>query len=267
MNKPAVILFSGGVDSTYVVAKCAVDYERLVCITYKVPGMINVEFSQRSAGQLKRLFGDKIAHEIIDISDFVQSVRGGIARCVSDNFKYGYYYSWCMGCKLAMLLHTIKYCKAAGITTVLDGSNNYDRHALEQHACVKDLFATFYRKEGIEFASPFYYEKDLTVSTRAVDAVKRHLSLYKDSTEMRVAFLKEKGIDVGKGFGSQYRVTQPSCVISLLFNFPRVMLKAVRPEKPETFLAYINDKYREYIERTAQPDRAPGCSTPASPQK
>jgi 7-cyano-7-deazaguanine synthase in queuosine biosynthesis len=252
MSRQAVILFSGGVDSTYVAAKCAPDYEKLVCITYKVPGMINVEFSSKSAAQLKKLFGDKIAHEIIDISEFVMFVRGGISRCIKDNLKYGYYYSWCMGCKLAMLLHTIKYCKAAGITTVLDGSNNYDLHALEQHACTKELFAELYRKAGIEFSSPCYYEKDLVVSTRAMDAVKRHLSLYKDSTEMRVVFLKEKGINVGKGFGSQYRSVQPSCVTSLLFNFPRVMLKTVRQEKPETFLAYINDKYQEYMSKTGQ---------------
>ncbi len=264
MNKQAIILFSGGVDSTYVAAKCAADYDKLVCITYQVPGMINVEFSKRSADQLKKLFGDKIVHEIIDISEFVLFVRGGIPSCIKDNLKYGYYYSWCMGCKLAMLLHTIKYCKAAGITTVLDGSNNYDLHALEQHACTKDLFAALYKKEGIEFSSPCYYEKELVVSTKAIDAIKRHLSLYKDSTEMRVAFLKEKGINVGKGLGSQYRTTQPSCVTSLLFNFPRVILKTIRQEKPETFLTYINDKYREYMNKTGRQNTSQG--PPAKPE-
>jgi hypothetical protein len=253
MNRQAVLLFSGGVDSTYVAAKCAADYDKLVCLTYKVPGMIHAGYSQRSAVQLQRLFGDRIAHEIIDIGDFVRFVRGGVSRCLRDNLKYGYYYSWCMGCKLAMLLHTIPYCQARGIATVLDGSNNYDRHALEQHACTKDLFAALYRKAGIEFTSPCYYEKDLVVSTGAVDDIKRHLSLYKDSTEMRVAFLKEKGIDVGKGFGSQYRATQPSCVTSLLFNFPRILLKTVRTEKPETFLAYVTDKYEEYMNKTSRP--------------
>jgi hypothetical protein len=147
-----------------------------------------------------------------------------------------------------MVINTINYCRTAGIDTVLDGSNNYDAHALEQHACVKDLFTELYKKKGIEFISPCYYEKDIVVSGKTLDVIRRHLSVYKDSTEKRTAYLKSRGIDLGRGVGSQYRATQPSCVVSVLFNAPRVILKLIKNEKPENYLAYIRDRYAGYAD-------------------
>ena len=44
--------------------------------TYKVPGMIWLERSKISAGHLRKLYGDKIEHNIVDISENVKAIRG-----------------------------------------------------------------------------------------------------------------------------------------------------------------------------------------------
>jgi PP-loop superfamily ATP-utilizing enzyme len=159
--KQGILMFSGGVDSTYTVLKIAKDFDKLILLTYKTPGMINVNFSKRSYRQLKKIFGKKISNKIIDIGNFVYFLRGGILKCVQDNLKYKFYYSWCLGCKLAMHLYTISYCKKNNIKVVLDGSNAYDLHALEQHQDVKEAFHNIYQENGINFRSPFYHEKGI----------------------------------------------------------------------------------------------------------
>lgn len=75
--KTGVVLFSGGVDSTYTVARSAHGFDKLILLTYVVPGMINERFSTRSFLQLQKLYGEKLEHKIININDFVNAKRGG----------------------------------------------------------------------------------------------------------------------------------------------------------------------------------------------
>jgi cysteine desulfurase len=248
--KTAVVLFSGGVDSTYTVARSANDFDKLVLITYKVPGMINVNFSSRSFLQLKKIFGDKLTHEIIDITEQVQTKRGGGVQCFRDNFKYKFLYSWCMGCKVSMHLHTIQLCKDNGIAFVIEGSNYYDANALEQRKDAKSLLADIYKTYGITIITPYYYDESVHSfhNNPLIDAL-RFFGLYKDATESRIKYLKSLGIDLGKGFFSQYRSTQPSCFMSLFFNGLRLSLKLIFREQGGCctlnygYLNYISDKF------------------------
>ncbi len=246
----AVVLFSGGVDSTYTVVKSVDKYDKLVLITYLVPGMINEKFSSRSFLQLQRIYGHKLEHHIIDIRKFITSSRGGPLRCVLDNLKYKFLYSWCLGCKCAMHMYTIKYCKAQGIDCVLDGSNFYDSHALEQHKDVKGLLAEIYKTYGIMIVAPNYYDESVhSLNNNKIISLLRFIGLYKDSTENRVVFLKSLGIELGKGLYSQYRSTQPSCLMSLVFNLLRLPLKVIFKEQGGCctlkygYLNYISDKF------------------------
>lgn len=248
-GRNALILFSGGVDSTYTAARSAPEYDRLVLITYRVPGMANVEASRRSARQLIRVFGQKISHAILDIRDFVTARRGGIGQCLKDNLKYRFYYSWCLGCKMSMHLHTIELCRRHGIRTVLDGSNEYDVHALEQHRDVKERIERAYESAGIHFSAPHYTDEGLRISQGPLSTLLKHLALLRDSTRPRVAWLRTQGIDMGRGLLSQYRQTQPSCMMSLPFNALRVPLKFFRPEvtgegpQGPGYLGYLADRF------------------------
>jgi hypothetical protein len=228
--KTAVILFSGGIDSTYVAAKTVADLDKLILITYRVPGMVMIERSLNSSNQLKRLYGPKVEHRLIDIRDFVRATRGGAVKCVKDNIKYKFFYSWCLGCKLSMHLATIDFCKKNNYSLVIDGSNAYDHHALEQRKDALDLFAGIYEKNGIEYKNVFYYE-DIAPSNTLTANIMRRFGLLKDSTAHRVEYLRKLGINLGKGFASQYRATQPSCIPSLFFYTFSVPFKIMFKEK------------------------------------
>ena len=239
--KSAVVLFSGGVDSTYLVFKNAPFYERLILITYKVPGMRNVEFSRRSAGQLISFYGDKITHEILDIRDFIYALRGNARDCIKDNLKYGFYCSWCLGCRIAMHLSTIKFCQENNIALVLEGSNFYDRESLPQRQEILAVIEKAYQKAAVKLATPCYYEENMPLSVNKFLSFLRIIRLFKDNTSFRFHYLKKQGIDLGLGFISQYRSTQPSCLTSIFFNGLRPYLKIFRKESKDGYLKYAED--------------------------
>ncbi|MFH0822095.1 MAG: hypothetical protein V2B18_05040, partial [Pseudomonadota bacterium] len=155
-GEKAAVLFSGGVDSSFAAVTIAPEFRKVVLLTYLVPGMTSVDNSRRNAATLAKMFPGSVSHEIHDLRGFVNEVRGGIIDCVKNNYKYGFFYSWCLGCKLSMHLHTIEYCLRNDIQDVFDGNNIYDRHALEQHEEVIERLRSLYEKEGMRYSSPFY---------------------------------------------------------------------------------------------------------------
>jgi hypothetical protein len=244
--KSAVVLFSGGVDSTYLVFKNAPLYDRLILITYKVPGMINVNFSRRSAQQLINFFGSKISHKILNIKKFIYSVRGNVYGCIKDNLKYGFYCSWCLGCRISMHLSTIKFCKENNIFLVLEGSNFYDPESLPQNKEILDILNTAYREEGVVLTTPCYYEENISLFPGRSLSFLRRIRFFKDVTAFRFRYLKEGGIDLGPGLVSQYRSSQPSCLTSVCFNSLRAILKYLRKENKEGYLKYVKNKINRW---------------------
>ena len=72
-GKKAVILFSGGIDSSYLVLKTADEFEKVILLTYRVPTMVNVAATRKVADKLRDLIGhDKIEHTIVDIRGFIK---------------------------------------------------------------------------------------------------------------------------------------------------------------------------------------------------
>ncbi len=240
--RQVLVPFSGGIDSTFTAAKLAPTHERLLLVTYRVPGMVNVDFSRRSFERLRARFGAKVEHEIIDIRGFVYQVRGGVRKCLGDHVRYGFYYSWCLGCKLSMHLTTVDACRRHGIGVVADGNNRFDAHAMEQRRDVLAAFARMYKAAGIEYGSPFYEQDDVVVRPGRWAAMLRTLTLLKDSTPSRVRFLREAGIECGPGLLDQYRANQPSCLVSPVFNCARILLSAVRPESISGALSWLEDR-------------------------
>jgi hypothetical protein len=247
MNK-AVVLFSGGIDSTYLAVRSVLSYDKLILNTYKVPGMINTAFSKKSASQVCKLYKDKIRHNIIDIREFIYSLRGGIKDCIRDNVKYGFFCSWCLGCRLSMHLFTIGFCKENNITTVLEGSNFYDSESLAQNEDVINAIRGIYEEEGIKFKTPFYYEDDLSLSKNKALLLLKRMRIFKDSTGRRVDYLKSLALDSGGGFFSTYRGVQPTCLTSICFNAPKAFLVNFRKESQEGYLKYISDKVKSWKE-------------------
>lgn len=239
----AVVLFSGGIDSTFLVAKEIGKYEKMILITYKVPGMINLENSAKSAEKLRKIFGDKIEHKIIDISQRIKKTRGGAAKCIKDNIKYRMGYAWCLGCKINMHLQTIEYCRENGIGFVLDGSNKFDLHALEQYRDFKEYIKEKYRQNKIEFLSPHYeYGGEGKGSSR--NKIIDHIGLTKSPTQSKIKYLEGIGFSTGTHIGDQYRSVQPSCLGSLPFNGLRLFIKIFSQER--NYIKYTKEKTKKW---------------------
>lgn len=246
-RKSCVVLFSGGVDSVYVVTRIADQFHRIILNTYRVPGMVLTENSLGSAEQLKKLYPGKVEHSITDITDKILKMRGGVRRCLKDNIKYDFFYAWCLGCKLGMHLQTRDFCLQEGVDHVFDGSNAYDIHSLEQHEDTKDLFnEKVYRPHGLKFSSPHYYEEGLSTEMSTYKKLLAHLVIYKPSHDPRAEHVAALGIEMGGSVGHQYRHCQPSCTTSLGFNSVRLFYKAILGEKPEGYLKYIEDKMQRW---------------------
>ena len=242
----AIVLFSGGIDSAYTAVKSLKSYEKLLLITYKTPGMINLHLSKQTAQKIENIFKDKIEHHIIDIQESVFLSRGNIIKCIKDNLKYNFFYSWCLGCKLGMHLKTIEICLQKNIYTVLDGSSFYDAHALEQQIECKNFFTKLYTEKGIKFISPFYYDSGKEKTKSLINRTLAQIGLYKPPTGDKASYLKKIGIDLGPFFFSQYRSIQPSCVTSLVFNLPRIFLKIFFKENKEGYMKYLDEVSLRY---------------------
>ncbi|MFC2173414.1 7-cyano-7-deazaguanine synthase [Acidobacteriota bacterium] len=252
--KTAVMLFSGGVDSTYTVTTQASNFDSITLLTYQVPGMINTHFSEKTSRQLIEKFGDKIEHKIIDITEFVNSLRGNAAQCIKDNIRYKFFYSWCLGCKLSMHLYTLRYCQEHKIQTIIDGSNRHDLHALEQSEPANDFFAEIYKKNNIDYFSPINSIEDLNLKKSFYLDILKHLSLHRESTKVFHDRLEEKGFDMGFGIFCNYRATQPSCLVSVPFNIVRLPYKFLFGEKQgssSTKYGYLN-YLKDLAERAEQ---------------
>jgi hypothetical protein len=245
MNK-AILLFSGGIDSSYTAVKSAGKYDKLILITYRTPGMINLHLARKTARNLKKSLKGNIEHRTIDIRDFILEIRGGFFKCLKACCKYHFLYTWCLGCKLGMHLYTINLCREEGIKTVMDGSSIHDAHALEQKKECEDFFNNLYAEHGIDFFSPFYDETTIAPPNSAYLRLLSKTGLFKAPTAARAAYLKKTGIHTGPAFISQHRTMQPSCVKSLAFNFPRVFLKMIYKEKKECYLGYLKETLAAY---------------------
>ena len=248
-NEKAVLLFSGGIDSTFLAYIEAKKYSKIILLTYKVPGMIKVRNSCKNVKYLQKKFPNKFKHEIIDIRPQIKQNRGGVIKSLKDNFCHKIGYSWCLGCKINMHLRTIKYCCDNNINYVLDGSNKFDLHALEQYEKFKNYIKKIYFKNNIVFLSPHYEffidklekgESEMSLAQK----IKSHLTIFKFSTSGKACNLKEEGFDLGFHLGSQYRSTQPSCLISLFFNLIRLPLKFFLKE--EKYMNYVKLKIKDW---------------------
>ena len=240
MNR-TIVLFSGGIDSSYTVMRSSDKYDKMILVTYKTPGMINLHLAEKTAGRIKKILGNKIEHRVIDIREFITSRRGNLFTCLKANIKYRFFYSWCLGCKLGMHLYTIELCRQEEIRTVLDGSSINDAHALEQSRECENFFERLYAVNSINFVSPFYDEPCEKQPASIYSKLLCKAGLYKASTAARAEYLQKAGIATGPAFISQYRTTQPSCVTSLFFNIPRIFLKAIYKEKKDRYLAYLKE--------------------------
>lgn len=152
MNTRGVcIQFTGGKDSTLLAALMARQFDRVHLLTFSNPLIVDLELVSVNVSKLKQLFGShKFTHQRIDNETLLRELYMG--QWFRDLRKYRSYAAnnVCSSCRLAMVAHTIVYCRQNGISEVRDGANRtgFD---LSQQVWSLPVIRQFYQEYGINY--------------------------------------------------------------------------------------------------------------------
>lgn len=212
-------MYSGGVDSSYLVTRLDGQYDRIRLVTFRVPWAIRKEIPSDGARQLMSICRkSEITHEYLDLTGLTRRIRGGLLQVEIDNRRVGHAYSWCLGCKLSMYTAMVIYALKHGITEVADGNKGNDAHAAEQTPEAVALISELFRKYGIRHACPVYDDYEPVTAP----AILRKLVLIDDNALGRRE-LKKLGFRIPPQILNQDRLNQPFCPVSFTLNVFRLV--------------------------------------------
>lgn len=156
-GKSAVVLFSGGTDSTNTAICAARDYEAIRLITYDRLGFYGMQGSFVNAGKLRDLFKDNdFSHTFIRIDEFYREIC--YREYARDLFRHGLILLLTCGlCKLAMHWCTILYCLDNKVKTAYDGSNIEMSDPSQNERIIGEM-KKLYQKFGIDLRYPVYHK-------------------------------------------------------------------------------------------------------------
>ncbi len=189
----AVLMFSGGMDSSLTAAHLAERFRKVHLITYRSRRLARVESSRINARKLAAIYGsDRVVHTIIDLHD---EQRELLEQVPADYVEYCSTSApgvLCLGCKLTMYTRTLVYCLEHGVTHAADGALRVQADHPECMPGTLNAIKVLFAEYGVAFDSPFYE----VGSKREV----RQL-------------LADKGIELGPMFGATSRKEQPFCLL------------------------------------------------------
>lgn len=157
-NKEAVILYSGGTDSTCAVFIKANEFDKIHLISYKRFGIFCTDHINYNVVRLQEIFGqDKFVRKVINIDKIYKLVV--YDDYFKNLFKFGFFnLAVCGLCKLAMHMRTILYCIDNDINIVFDGANKDAGSgiATDQVKEVIEVITNLYKSFNISYSSPVY---------------------------------------------------------------------------------------------------------------
>lgn len=156
MPEEALLLYSGGTDSTLAACLLAERHERVRLLTFRRFGLFDVENSGRNVAALKRKYGeDRFSHDIVPVDRLFRKVS--YDRFLASFLKHGFFLlSTCGLCKLAMHVRAAVYCLDNGIKRVSDGANKGMDLFPDQQPGVIGMLREMYAGLGIEYSNPVF---------------------------------------------------------------------------------------------------------------
>lgn len=195
-NTKILIMYSGGLDSTLVAVLAAKYFKNLLLITYDYPRTtIGIRNCQKNISNFKKLFPQNtIEHRIINNVGIRREVLRGFCQ---DYFKYckkGPPGIICLGCKIAMLVHSIQICLQENIFFLANGiSGSQYLHPPNMPRVVNE-FTKLLKSYQISYFNPVY-----EINSRAEEQL----------------LLKRAGLSVGNNIGASNVTHQPRCFLGL----------------------------------------------------
>jgi hypothetical protein len=163
--KEAVVLYSGGSDSTLAAIETARTHDRVHLVTFRRLGLHHVENTATNVERLRSLYGsEKFVHEIMDVERLYRHIA--YHRYVRNAFRFGFLQMAACGiCKLAMHFRALVYALDNEICTVRDGANKgMALEPAQSRPVMEVLRSDLYGKHGIAYENPVYeyeYPTDL----------------------------------------------------------------------------------------------------------
>jgi len=183
-------LFSGGVDSTVVAVRLLQRFDRVHLLTWDTgAGIIGPGRSRYPAGALAERYPGRVLHVVDSCArEFDRIIRSNLIRTY---LRYRSRFVWCMGCKLAMHVATLRYCRREGIADAADGSSEETAYYVEQMPVSVQWLREFYERHGLTFHTPAH-----EFPTR----------------DAKIRLLDEAGLPRGRTVLGRNPGTQPFCV-------------------------------------------------------
>ncbi len=157
MDKRCGVLFSGGLDSSLTVCKMIEAGYHVNLIHFNQGTLISNDLPGIRYEELKRVYQDRIGEmHYENVSGLFR--RFALVSLEDDVKKYGSNLV-CVGCKLAMHIQCILFCKRNGISTMADGSTERQKRYGEQREIAIKFFTDLYKDYGISYINPVYLMK------------------------------------------------------------------------------------------------------------
>ncbi len=154
----AVVLFSGGSDSTLTASLLSEVHPVVHLITYSHKAMSFHTKAANSVAYLRKAHGkEKFVHSFLEINDLMDLLY--LSELAADLRQYGTYAlpMCCGACKLAMHVRSILYCHSLGARYAADGSNSELAELFpEQMRPVLELYRQLYLRYGIVYENPVF---------------------------------------------------------------------------------------------------------------
>lgn len=153
-GKTTAILFSGGLDSSLAVCDMIERGYNVHLLHYDTGALISNNLISIRYNELKRTY-DKCIVELYERNISGLFRRIALVSLEEDIKTYGVSLI-CVGCKLAMHVQCIIYCKNNGIKCVADGSTERQKRYGEQREVSLEFIKEFYQEYDIEYKYPIY---------------------------------------------------------------------------------------------------------------
>ncbi|HPQ69019.1 MAG TPA: hypothetical protein PKW95_07805 [bacterium] len=230
--KRTVLLFSGGVDSTLAAVRLAADFARVDLLTYgNGYGHYHLARTRRRVAELSRMFPGRFSHAIVSVRELFEEL---VVDRLADNYaRYGSGFVWCLGCKLAMHLHTVRYCRETGVRRVADGSSSATGEMVEQMPLSLERVGAFYREFGIEYFQP----------------------VYEQSRAESIRELRRLGLRLGVRLGDRFLGIQPKCRPGELYYLPLLLCGTPPVHEQEAVARFFDEKLargREWLTQSGE---------------
>lgn len=238
-KKEIALMYSGGLDTTYIALNLAEEYEKVHLLTFCNGICLRPQASRKHVSMLRDRFGeDKFEHTIITIEEIFSFLKKDISQ---DMIKYHSPLLFDICCRLSMEVAVILYCLDNKIKYACDGSNPKTQGQMFiQQGEYLGRVDRFFAQHGIQIDRSYKM-----LSSR--DGISREL--------------RNSGVDTGarwlKFFGiSTQLFTQPFCLwapVAFLFTSAIRKLPFVRPfslslEKAILFRSGKEELARKFID-------------------